>query len=117
MLQASAVYQDSHIGEMANNMRSNDHIVCENMKKKFNDTSYLMYDKYSVGVVGEQSQHEEESGDSGVVNHLGDLMPDFVTANQNSQGKWWFGQTKHLSDQKINLDKYLETDAIYHPFF
>ncbi|KAF7838915.1 zinc finger BED domain-containing protein RICESLEEPER 2-like [Senna tora] len=128
MLQASVVHQDPLIGEMAkkiklkykfgyvnntfNDIYDNDPILCESMKK-VKDTLYLLYDKYSVGVVGEQSKHEEESGDSGAVNHPRDLpMPDFDTANPNPKGKWWSGRIKHPSDQKIDLDKYLETDAM-----
>ncbi|KAF7812445.1 zinc finger BED domain-containing protein RICESLEEPER 2-like [Senna tora] len=88
-----------------------DPIVCARMKKKVKDTLYFLYDKYSVGVVGKQFKHQEESGDSGAINHPGDLpMPDFVTANP--KGKWWSGRTKHPSYQKTDLNKYLETDAI-----
>ncbi|KAF7841566.1 zinc finger BED domain-containing protein RICESLEEPER 1-like [Senna tora] len=95
MLQASAIHQDPLIGEMAKKMK-------------------LKYDKYwgkpenmnpllVIGVVL----------DPRAVNHPGDLpMLDFVTANPNPKGKWWSGRTKHPSDQKTDLDKYLETDAI-----
>ncbi|KAF7844465.1 zinc finger BED domain-containing protein RICESLEEPER 2-like [Senna tora] len=106
-------YKFGYVNNTFNDIYDNDPILCESMKKKVIDTLYLLYDKYSVGVVGEQSEHEEESGDSGAVNHPGDLpMPDFVTANPNPKGKWWSGRTKHPSDQKTDLDKYLETDAI-----
>ncbi|KAF7820963.1 zinc finger BED domain-containing protein RICESLEEPER 2-like [Senna tora] len=106
-------YKFGYVNNTFNDIYDNDLILCESMKKKVKDTLYLLYDKYSVGVVGEQSEHEEESGDSGVVNHPRDLpMPDFVTANPNPKGKWWSGRTKHPSDQKTDLDKYLETDAI-----
>ncbi|KAF7820677.1 zinc finger BED domain-containing protein RICESLEEPER 2-like [Senna tora] len=126
MLQASAVHQDPLIGEMTKKMKLKYDkywgklenmnpllVIGVSMKKKAKDTLYLLYDKYSVGVVGEQSEHEEESGDSGAVNHPGDLpIPGFVTPNPNPKGKWWSGRTKHPSDQKIDLDKYLEIDAI-----
>ncbi|KAF7841239.1 zinc finger BED domain-containing protein RICESLEEPER 2-like [Senna tora] len=106
-------YKFGYVNNTFNDIYDNDPILCESMKKKVKDTLYLLYDKYSVGVVGEQSEHEEESGDSGAINHPGDLpMPDFVTANPNPKGKWWSGRTKHPSDQKTDLDKYLETDAI-----
>ncbi|KAF7814665.1 zinc finger BED domain-containing protein RICESLEEPER 2-like [Senna tora] len=106
-------YKFGYVNTTFNDIYDNDPILCESMKKKVKDTLYLLYDKYSVGVVGEQSEHEEESGDSGAVNHPGDLpMPDFVIANPNPKGKWWSGRTKHPSDQKTDLDKYLETDAI-----
>ncbi|KAF7831479.1 zinc finger BED domain-containing protein RICESLEEPER 2-like [Senna tora] len=106
-------YKFAYVNNTFNDIYDNDPILCESMKKKVKDTLYLLYDKYSVGVVGEQSEHEEESGDSGAVNHQGDLpMPDFVTANPNPKGKWWSGRTKHPLDKKTDLDKYLETDAI-----
>ncbi|KAF7822115.1 zinc finger BED domain-containing protein RICESLEEPER 2-like [Senna tora] len=89
-------YKFGYVNNTFNDIYDNDPILCESMKKKVKYTLYLLYDKYSVGVVGKQSGHEEESCDSGAVNHPVDLpMPDFVTANPNPKGKWWENATKY----------------------